>query len=113
MLVRGLKGLSLHRPMKVERTRKRSEGFPPDRKVEKKKGEGPAVTVAATVLQPKVAEVGRGAGCFCHRAVVRPLAKSGLGSLGPGSAFSPGRRAFRGGEASETAQRDQVRPKSR
>ncbi|XP_023603442.1 hepatoma-derived growth factor-related protein 2-like [Myotis lucifugus] len=25
------------RPMKVERTRKRSEGFPPDRKVEKKK----------------------------------------------------------------------------
>lgn len=60
MLVRGLKGLSLHRPMKVERTRKRSEGFPPDRKVEKKKGEGPAVTVAATVLQPKVAEVGRG-----------------------------------------------------
>lgn len=62
MLVRGLKGLSLHRPMKVERTRKRSEGFPPDRKVEKKKGEGPAVTVTAKVLQPTVAEVGRGAG---------------------------------------------------
>lgn len=32
--------LTLHRPVKVERTRKRSEGFPPDRKVEKKKGEG-------------------------------------------------------------------------
>lgn len=31
--------LILHRPVKVERTRKRSEGFPPDRKVEKKKGE--------------------------------------------------------------------------
>lgn len=76
MLVRGLKGLSLHRPVKVERTRKRSEGFPPDRKVEKKKGEGPAVTVAAKVLQPKVAEVGRGAGCFCHITVLRPVAKS-------------------------------------
>lgn len=36
------KGVTLHRPMKVERTRKRSEGFPPDRKIEKKKGEGPA-----------------------------------------------------------------------
>lgn len=30
----------LHRPVKVERTRKRSEGFQLDRKVEKKKGEG-------------------------------------------------------------------------
>uniref|UniRef100_G1PI78 PWWP domain-containing protein n=1 Tax=Myotis lucifugus TaxID=59463 RepID=G1PI78_MYOLU len=31
------------RPMKVERTRKRSEGFPPDRKVEKKKAIEPSV----------------------------------------------------------------------
>ncbi|XP_066889132.1 hepatoma-derived growth factor-related protein 2 isoform X3 [Kogia breviceps] len=31
------KGTTLPRPAKVERTRKRSEGFPPDRKVEKKK----------------------------------------------------------------------------
>lgn len=33
-----MRGMTLRRPVKVERTRKRSEGFPPDRKVEKKKG---------------------------------------------------------------------------
>lgn len=42
--------MSLHRPMKVERTRKRSEGFPLDRKVEKKKGEGLAVLLTAQAL---------------------------------------------------------------
>lgn len=49
-LVRGLKSAILHRPAKVERTRKRSEGFTPDRKAEKKKGEGPAAPVAAQGL---------------------------------------------------------------
>jgi hypothetical protein len=38
-----LRRAPLHRPVKVERTRKRSEGLPLDKKVEKKKGEGPAV----------------------------------------------------------------------
>lgn len=50
-LVRGLKRMMiLHRPAKVERTRKRSEGFTPERKVEKKKGEGPAAPVATQGL---------------------------------------------------------------
>lgn len=35
----GLRATTSRRPMKVERTRKQSEGFPLDRKVEKKKGE--------------------------------------------------------------------------
>lgn len=105
MLVKVLRGMSLHRPIKVERTRKRSEGFPPDRKVEKKKGEGLAALVAAQVLYPEAAEVGMGE-CSFTQAGPRPGLGVGASTSrsGPGSVFSPGHRTFRGGEASEAAQ---------
>ena len=66
----------------MERTRKRSEGFPPDRKVEKKKGEegGPPGQVLCSRARARVEEAGRGAGpgqggfCGCsHVQVLRSL----------------------------------------
>lgn len=109
LLVRGLKRVILNRPAKVERTRKRSEGFTPDRKVEKKKGEASCPGRRPGSCSLRSLGLGRG------RSLLSPQQWSGRSSghswcgglhrpLSPGHVFSPGHRTFRGGKAAEAAQ---------